>query len=444
MHVASERRAVPRCVFDRPRTHPRPVSVRRERPCALAGHFATNMAPSRRAVATRVVPESEVRAVDLSGKVALVTGATSGLGKATAEALARRGASVMLGVRNVTAGERVAGEIRASVGCPPDRVTVGPPLDLDSNASVRAFAATVSSRAPRLDILVNNAGTNFIPEAHTPEGVGRIAQINFLGPAALTRLLEAPLLAAADHSGVASIVHVSSVTHRYASIPSVPDFLSSWTAGSYAATKLANVIFAHECQRRWGARGVRSSAVDPGAVYSNLWDNDAFFGSPPMKAVLSATYAPPRDGAAAIVVASLAPFHAVAHRATLGGKKKSAAHVAADAAAANADAAAAEDDDARLRFYARGLFASTFVTRCAPGDAREATTAAGRAAWFARYGAWGAVTLACSLADWPARRITGGRAAGIVAEVPSSPESYDEDTARELWDAAGEAGGAVG
>lgn len=414
-------------------------TVDRERPSALAGRFATNMAPSRRAVATRVVPESEIRAVDLSGKVALVTGATSGLGKATAEALARRGASVMLGVRNVTAGERVAGEIRASVGCPPDRVTVGPPLNLDSNASVRAFAATVSSRAPRLDILVNNAGTNFIPEAHTPEGVGRIAQINFLGPAALTRLLEAPILAAADHSGVASIVHVSSVTHRYASIPCVPNFLTSWTAGSYAATKLANVIFAHECQRRWGARGVRSSAVDPGAVYSNLWDNDAFFGSPPMKALLSATYAPPEDGAATVVVASIAPFHAVARRATMGGKKKSAVDAAADAASA-----ASDDDDARLRFYARGLFATAFVTRCAPGDAREATTATGRAAWFARYAAWGALTLACSLADWPARRITGGRAAGIVAEVPSSPESYDVDTARELWDAAGEAGGTVG
>ena len=338
-------------------------TVDRERPSALAGRFATNMAPSRRAVATRVVPESEIRAVDLSGKVALVTGATSGLGKATAEALARRGASVMLGVRNVTAGERVAGEIRASVGCPPDRVTVGPPLNLDSNASVRAFAATVSSRAPRLDILVNNAGTNFIPEAHTPEGVGRIAQINFLGPAALTRLLEAPLLAAADHSGVASIVpSPPSLSLRV--YPCVPDFLTSWTAGSYAATKLANVIFAHECQRRWGARGVRSSAVDPGAVYSNLWDNDAFFGSPPMKALLSATYAPPEDGAATVVVASIAPFHAVARRATMGGKKKSAVDAAADAAAA-----ASDDNDAR--FDLRGGYSRRLSwTRCAPGDAR--------------------------------------------------------------------------
>ena len=150
-----------------------------------------------RAVATQppkrvrvVTNESTINAVDLSGKTCLVTGATSGLGKATATALAKRGATEVLGCRNPTgAGEKIAGEIRAEVGCAEERVIVGPPLDLDSNASVKSFAAGFSTTHPRLHLLVDNAGTNFLPKKFSPEGVGRIAQINFLGPAMLTRLL---------------------------------------------------------------------------------------------------------------------------------------------------------------------------------------------------------------------------------------------------------------
>ena len=92
------------------------------------------------------------------------------------------------------------------------------------------------------------------------------------GPAALTRALEAPILAAAAHAGVANDVHDSSVTHRYASIPSVNRFLTEWDAGSYAATKLANVLFAYECHRRWGAAGVRSAAVGT-ATLTNFASN---------------------------------------------------------------------------------------------------------------------------------------------------------------------------
>ena len=368
---------------------------------------------------TRWLSDADIHsATDLTGKTALVTGATSGLGRAAATALAKRGATVMLGVRNVEAGKRIAAAIEAETGCAPGSVTVGLPLDLDSNESVRSFARDVSSKCPRLDLLVNNAGTNFLPKAFTPEGVGRIAQINFLGPAALTRALEAPILAAADQSGVANIVHVSSVTHRYASIANVKNFLTSWDAGSYAATKLANVLFAYECHRRWGARGVRSSAVDPGAIYSNLWDNDPVFSSPPMRFILGLTYAPPSDGATAVVTASLAPFHEVQTGPALGVK-------------------APGDPTRRLRFYARGLFASKVVAGCAPGI--MGTSSAETVKWYANYYAWGLATLAVSMLDWPVRRCTGGRAAGRTAEVPSSPASYDEKVASELWEEAGKA-----
>lgn len=381
----------------------------------------------------------------MTGKTCLVTGATSGLGRATAVALARRGAVVVLGCRDPSgAGERARAGIVAEAGCSPDVVHVGPAaLDLDSNASVKTFAAAMGRRYKRLDLLVNNAGTNYLPKAFSEEGVGRIAQVNFLGPAMLTRLLEKPLLAAAAAGGVANVVHVSSVTHRYAAIPSVPSFLTSWEAGSYSATKLANVLFAYECQRRWGSRGVRSCAVDPGAVHSNLWNNDAFFGWPPVNAFLSAVYAPPRDGAVAVVTACLEPFARTAAR---GGAKTSHA-AAASAATSVATDERAPEDAGSLTFYARGLFASAFVAKCAPDRTRGGASTGGVAgvlrecAWQAHLAAWGVGTLACSMLDWPARRCSGGRIAGGVFEVPSSPASYDPRTAGELWDEAGKAAG---
>lgn len=379
---------------------------------------------------TRWLSDADIHAsTDLTGKTALVTGATSGLGRAAAAALARRGARVMLGVRNVEAGARVAAAIEAETGCAPGTITVGPPLDLASNESVRSFAKDVVGKCPRLDLLVNNAGVNFVPKAFTPEGVGVIAQVNFLGPAALTRALEAPILAAAAHAGVANVVHVSSVTHRYASIPSVNRFLTQWDAGSYAATKLANVLFAYECHRRWGAAGVRSAAVDPGAIYSNLWDNDRVFSSPPMRAILGLTYAPPEDGVAAVVTASLAPFHeATKHEGGGEGEGKG-----------DGDAAT------RLRFYARGLFASRLVAGCAPGlrDEDDENGFWRSASWHANYYAWGIATLAVSMLDWPVRACSRGRFAGRTAEVRSSPASYDEATAGELWEKAGAAAGRV-
>ena len=148
--------------------------------------------------------------------------------------------------------------------------------------------------------------------------------------------------------------------------------------------------------------------------------------------------------AAAVVVASLAPFHAVAQRATLGGKKKSAAHVAADAAAANADAAAAEEDRRsasilRARFVRVGFRDAVRTRGRARGDHRGGSRGVVRA--VRRVGCGDVGLLVGGLARAADH---GGTRGGIVAEVPSSPESYDEDTARELWDAAGEAGGAVG
>ena len=462
---------------------------------------------------TRKLDEARLSTVDLTGKTVLVTGASSGLGEATARALAVRGARVVLGVRDLRAGARVARGIRDSIeGCPEDSVVVPTtPLDLSSNASVAAFAREVSStHAPVLDVLVNNAGVNFLPKSFTPEGIGAIAQINFLGPAALTRLLEEPLRRAAARGGAAVVAHVSSATHRYAAVaPDARAFLRTWEHGSYAASKLANVVFANECQRRWGqslamsetdcananderprpdSRGTRgrvgrvvSVAVDPGAVFSNLWLRDAFFSKPPAQFLLRALYAPPADGATAVVLACLVPFQEAleardaetrddpkpsltyAKRTPRARKKNS----AAEAAAAVAGAYFPRDENdvindarvlrprttakqqelleertsssSRFRFYARGLFATSLVSRWGPGDSRDARSRLEKATRFARLVAWGLATLACSALDWPMRR-----AFSETAEVPSSPGSYDERLGAALWEEAGKAAGLAG
>ena len=444
---------------------------------------------------TRKLDEARLSTVDLTGKTVLVTGASSGLGEATARALAVRGARVVLGVRDLQAGARVARGIRDSIeGCPEDRVVVPTtPLDLSSNASVAAFAREVSStHAPVLDVLVNNAGVNFLPKSFTSEGIGAIAQINFLGPAALTRLLEEPLRRAAARGGAAVVAHVSSATHRYAAVaPDARAFLRTWEHGSYAASKLANVVFANECQRRWGqslattetdcanANGrVVSVAVDPGAVFSNLWLRDAFFSKPPAQFLLRALYAPPADGATAVVLACLVPFQEAREARdaetrdvsslTYAKRTPRARNSAAEAAAAVAGAYFPRDENdvindarvlrprrktaneelleertssssSRFRFYARGLFATSLVSRWGPGDSRDARSRLEKATRFARLVAWGLATLACSALDWPMRR-----AFSETAEVPSSPGSYDERLGAALWEEAGKAAGLAG
>ena len=182
--------------------------------------------------------------VALSGKRAIGTGASSGIGVETARALADAGAAVTLAVRNTEAGERVAAEIRDSTGN--SAVTVGA-LDLSDLTSARAFAAAWSGP---LDILVNNAGVMAIQEL-TISASGHEMQFatNHLGHFALALGLH-DALAAADS---ARIVAVSSGGHLRS--PVVFDdidyaFRDYDPFGAYGQSKTANVLFAVEATRR--------------------------------------------------------------------------------------------------------------------------------------------------------------------------------------------------
>jgi NAD(P)-dependent dehydrogenase (short-subunit alcohol dehydrogenase family) len=205
-----------------------------------------------------------IAGVDLSGKRAIVTGASSGIGVETARALADAGAAVTLAVRNMESGERVAAEIREGTGN--GAVTVGA-LDLSDLPSVGAFVAAWSGP---LDILVNNAGVMAIQEL-TLSSSGHEMQFatNHLGHFALAIGLHDSLAAATS----ARIVSVSSGGHLRS--PVVFDdidyaFRDYDPFGAYGQSKTANVLFAVEATRRWAADGIFVNALMPGGIATPL------------------------------------------------------------------------------------------------------------------------------------------------------------------------------
>jgi NAD(P)-dependent dehydrogenase (short-subunit alcohol dehydrogenase family) len=211
---------------------------------------------------------------DLHGRVALVTGASSGIGLATAAQLARGGARTLLGCRDP---QRAARAREAILRRHPQASVELVRVDLASLESVEDAAEEIADRAGHLDILVNNAGLMAPPPDLTVEGFELQLGVNHLGHFALTgRLL--PLLLAADS---ARVVTVSSVAHRAATgvgLSEPADFKtlprgSRWLG--YARSKLANLLFARELDRRVRAccGTLRSVAADPGYTRSELITN---------------------------------------------------------------------------------------------------------------------------------------------------------------------------
>ncbi|MET7403126.1 SDR family NAD(P)-dependent oxidoreductase [Dactylosporangium sp. NPDC005572] len=204
--------------------------------------------------ATTTTAAEVLAGVDLTGRRVIVTGASSGLGVATARALAGAGAQVTLAVRDVAAGEQVA------AGLP--GVTRVAPLDL---ADLRSVAAFVAAWSGPLHALVNNAGIMATPLRRTPEGRELQFAVNHLGHFALATGLH-PALAAA---GSARVVAVSSVGHVNAGVDlDDVDFrrrpYDPWLA--YGQSKTANILFAVEAARRWAADGITANALNPGRI----------------------------------------------------------------------------------------------------------------------------------------------------------------------------------
>ncbi len=202
-----------------------------------------------------------------SGKVAVVTGANSGLGLATARELARAGAQLVAAVRNVPKGEAVAAEIAAAI---PNASVEVSKLDLGDVASVREFADRMSAEHDRVDLLVNNAGVMAPPRRMTADGFESQFGTNHLGHFALTGLLLGLLLKAP----APRVVTLSSAAHRIGSI-NFDDLqgerrYNNWLA--YGQSKLANLMFAFELNRRAVKAGsaLKSYSAHPGYAATNL------------------------------------------------------------------------------------------------------------------------------------------------------------------------------
>ena len=203
--------------------------------------------------------------VDLSGRRAIVTGASSGIGIETARALAATGAEVMLAVRNTAAGERTAGDIRGTTGN--QAVRVGK-LDLADLDSVRAFVAAWDGP---LHLLINNAGVMALPTRElTDRGWELQFATNHIGHFALTGGLHDALAAGAYSDAEARIVSLSSRGHLRS--PIVFDDLhfderpyDPWLA--YGQSKTANILLAVEAHGRWSPEGITANAVHPGAIF---------------------------------------------------------------------------------------------------------------------------------------------------------------------------------
>jgi NAD(P)-dependent dehydrogenase (short-subunit alcohol dehydrogenase family) len=208
---------------------------------------------------------TEQQIPDQHGRVAVVTGANTGLGFETARALAEHGATVVLAVRDIEKGaeaaRRIAGDVTVQA------------LDLSSLESVRTAAADLRASHPRIDLLINNAGVMYTPKQTTVDGFELQFGTNHLGHFALTGLLLDRLLPVPG----SRVVTVSSAGHRIRAAIHFDDLQwerSYSRVGAYGQAKLANLMFTYELQRRLAPHGTTMAvAAHPGVSNTELARN---------------------------------------------------------------------------------------------------------------------------------------------------------------------------
>jgi NAD(P)-dependent dehydrogenase (short-subunit alcohol dehydrogenase family) len=210
--------------------------------------------------------EQVLEGIDLTGRRAIVTGASGGLGAETARALASRGAAVTLAARNPEKAQGVADSIRESTGN--SQLDVGT-LELLDPESVRGFAKTWLADHGELNILVNNAGIMACPLERNARGWEMQFATNHLGHFLLTCLLVPALRAGTP----ARIVNLSSGGHRFGSVDfEDPNFerreYDKWS--SYGQSKTANILFSVELTKRLATDGITANAVHPGVIMTEL------------------------------------------------------------------------------------------------------------------------------------------------------------------------------
>lgn len=224
-----------------------------------------------------------MKAGTMEGKIVLVTGATAGIGRVTARALADLGAQVVFTARSSEKAEVTRAWITGETGNPLVSYLIA---DFSSLAQVRRLAKEFNAKYDSLDVLINNAGAIFFRRAESEDGVEMTFAVNHLAPFLLTNLL-LPTLQNAER---ARIVTVSSRAH----VRSVIDFddlaaLKDYRAiERYGRSKLANLLFTYELARRLDATDVTANALHPGFVASHFGKNNGFLARALMPVALLA------------------------------------------------------------------------------------------------------------------------------------------------------------
>lgn len=236
----------------------------------------------------------------MKGKISMVTGATSGIGRVTAEALAREGAHVIVVGRDRERSRAAMDAIRESTGNPEVEFMVA---DLSSIEELYRLARKFKSKYGRLDVLINNAGAMFMKRLVSREGNEMTLALNFLGPFLLTHLLLDELKAAAP----SRIINVSSGAHRMGRIK-LKDLqahrgYSGWRA--YSQSKLALMHFTYELARRLGKTGVTVNAVHPGFVATNFGNSPGLRGA--LLDLFKRAARSPEQGAETVIHLALSP-----------------------------------------------------------------------------------------------------------------------------------------
>jgi NAD(P)-dependent dehydrogenase (short-subunit alcohol dehydrogenase family) len=208
------------------------------------------------------------RIPDQTGRVAVVTGANSGLGLVVARELARKGALVVLACRNMEKGRTALAEVEAAASGPEPELEE---LDLASLDSVRSFAERFAAQHDGLDLLINNAGVMASPRRHTADGFELHLGTNHLGHFALTNLL-LPLMEGREDARVVTLSSNAHKTVRHIAFDNLNGERRYFRWNAYGQSKLANLMFALELDRRLRARGstVKSLAAHPGYSSTNL------------------------------------------------------------------------------------------------------------------------------------------------------------------------------
>lgn len=236
--------------------------------------------------------KTNLNSYNMQGKVCLVTGSTSGIGRVTAKALAAQGAHLIVVGRNQQKAQDTLQHIKTETGNDSVEFLLADFSDLEQ---VRQLVSTFKQRYTRLDVLVNNAGAFFNTRRVSSYAVEKTFLVNHLAPFLLTNLL----LDLIRSSTPARIVNVSSEAHKYADMDLDDLEFKRGFSGmkAYGRSKLANIMFAYELARRLRGRDVTANAVHPGHIATNMWRTNFPIIGPALKWVMSLFALSPEEGA---------------------------------------------------------------------------------------------------------------------------------------------------